>query len=56
MDRKLHMGTIILIPTFKIYVFFIFQTDRQTDRQMERQMEKFIWCGLGNLSVPPGKN
>jgi hypothetical protein len=31
MDRKLHVDTRILIPTFKIYVFLIFQTDRLMD-------------------------
>jgi hypothetical protein len=32
MDRKLHVDTLILIPTFKIYVFsYSRQTDKQTD-------------------------
>ncbi len=44
--RKLHVDTLILIPTFKIYVFSYF---RQTDRQTDEQTEKLIWCGLGNL-------
>jgi hypothetical protein len=33
MHRKLHVDTLIIIPTFKIYVFSYF---RQTDRQMEK--------------------
>jgi hypothetical protein len=50
MDRKLHVATLILIPTLKIYVFWYSrQTDRQTDGQMDRQTEKLIRCGLGNL-------
>jgi hypothetical protein len=32
-DRKLHVNTLILIPTLKIYMFWYSrQTDRQTDR------------------------
>ncbi len=42
----------------KILRVFIFQMDgrmdKQTDRHTDRQTEKLIWCGLGNLSVPPG--
>jgi hypothetical protein len=46
MHRKLHVDTLILIPTFKIYVF---SYSRQTDRRRDRQTEKLIRCGLGNL-------
>jgi hypothetical protein len=46
MHRKLHMDTLILISTFKIYVF---SYSRQTDRRTDEQTEKLIWCGLGNL-------
>ncbi len=48
-DRQ--MTFLNFIPTFKIYVFLY---SRQTDRQTDIQTEKLIWCGLGNLSVPPG--
>ncbi len=34
MDRKLHVGTLILIPPFKIYVFLY---SRQTDGRADRQ-------------------
>jgi hypothetical protein len=56
-DRKLHVDTLILIPTLKIYVFcYPRQTDRQTDRQtMDGWTEKLIQGGLCSLSVPPGK-
>ncbi len=56
-DRKLHVDTLILIPTFKIYVFLYSrqtdgqtdrwtdgQTDRQTDRQMDREIN-LVWAG-----------
>jgi hypothetical protein len=47
-------------PNFNSYVknlrVLVFRTDRQMDRQTDRQTEKLIRCGLGNLSVPPGKN
>jgi hypothetical protein len=46
MDRKLHVDTLILIPTLKIYMFWY---SRQTDRQTNEQTEKFIWGGLRNL-------
>jgi hypothetical protein len=42
----LHVDTLILIPTFIIYVF---SYSRQTDRQTDKQIEKLIRCGLGNL-------
>jgi hypothetical protein len=41
--RKLHVDTLILIPTFKIYVF-----------SYSRQTETLIWGGFPHL-VPPGK-
>jgi hypothetical protein len=44
--RKLHVDTLILILTFKIYVF---SYSKETDRQTDEQTEKLIWCGLGNL-------
>jgi hypothetical protein len=28
--------------------------DGRMDGQTDRQTEKLIWCGPGNLSVPPG--
>ncbi len=38
MDRKVHLDTLILIPTLKIYVFWYSrQTERQTDRQTDGQ-------------------
>ena len=51
MHRKLHMDTLILIPTFKICVF-IFKTDGrtdertngQTDRQTDREINP-VWAG-----------
>jgi hypothetical protein len=46
MHRKLHVETLILIPTFKIYVF---SYSGQTDRRTDEQTEKLIRCGLGNL-------
>ncbi len=48
--RKLHVDTLILIPTFKIYLFLY---SRQTDRQTDGQTEKLIRCGLGNLIACP---
>jgi hypothetical protein len=57
MDRKLHVDTLVLIPTLKIYMFwYSLQTERQTDRRTDGRTEKSIWCGLGNLLVPPGKS
>jgi hypothetical protein len=50
MHRKLHVDTLILIPTFNIYVFSYSRwTDERTNGQTDRQIEKLIWCGLGNL-------
>jgi hypothetical protein len=47
MDRKLHVDTLSLIPTLKIYVFW-------HSRQTDRQTEALIWGGFRNY-VPPGK-
>jgi hypothetical protein len=47
MHRKLHVDTLILIPTFKNMCFHI--PDRQTNRRTDKQTEKLIRCGLGNL-------
>jgi hypothetical protein len=45
MDRKLHVDTLILIPTLKIYVFWYFGwTDGQTDRQTEKYT-RCVWAG-----------
>jgi hypothetical protein len=62
-DRKLHLDTLILIPTFEIY-FFLYsrqagewrdrQTDRQTDRQAERWTETVIrWGFCSSLEYVP---
>jgi hypothetical protein len=41
MDRKLHVDTLILTPTLKIYVFWYSrQTDRQTDRWTDGHMDR----------------
>jgi hypothetical protein len=51
--QKFHVVTLILIPTFKIFVLlYSRQKYRQTDRQTDRQTEKLIRCGLGNLISP----
>ncbi len=52
MDKELHVDILILIPMFKIYIFFI--PYGRTDRRTDGQTNKLIRCGLGNLSVPPG--
>ncbi len=41
MHRKLHVDTLVLIPTFKIYVF---SYSRQTDRQTEKFIP--VWASL----------
>jgi hypothetical protein len=43
--QKNPMDNLILIPTFKIYVF---SYSRRTDGLTDGQTEKFIQCGLGN--------
>ncbi len=66
-DRKLHVDTLIFIPTLKIYVFWYSrQTDRETDGQMDRLTGRLTdrWTDreinsgaeLCNLLVPPGKS
>jgi hypothetical protein len=57
--RKFHVDTLILIPTFKIYIFlYSRQTDRWTDGWTDERTdgltEELIRCGLGTLWVPPG--
>jgi hypothetical protein len=54
MDRKLHVDTLISIPTLKLTCFVI--PDRQKDGQTDRWMETLIWGGLRNLSVSPGRH
>jgi hypothetical protein len=50
MDRKLHVGTLILIPTFKIYVFlYSRQMDEQTDGQTEWRRNRPAARGLEEL-------
>ncbi len=50
MDRKLHVDTLILIPTFKIHVFSYSRwTDEWANGRTDRQTEKLIQCWLGNL-------
>jgi hypothetical protein len=45
-DRCLFL---ILIPTFKIYVFCI--PDRRMDKWTDRLMDKLIRCEMGNLLI-----
>ncbi len=40
-DRKLYVDTLILIPTFKIYVF---SYSGQTDGMTDGQTEKYTCC------------
>ncbi len=48
MHRKLHVDTLILIPTFKIYVFsYSRQTDRQ-DRRTDNGEINPVWAGYSN--------
>ncbi len=50
MDRKLHVGTLILIPTFKIYMFlYSRQTDGQTDGWTDGEICTPTARGLGEL-------
>jgi hypothetical protein len=42
-------------PNFHSYIKNLLLFEFITDRRMDRRMEKLIRCGLGNLSVPPGK-
>jgi hypothetical protein len=56
-DRKLHLDTLILISTFKIYVFwYSLQTDRQTDGQRntpaERGLEELFSAVLERFLKP----
>jgi hypothetical protein len=45
-DRKLHVDTLILIPTCKIYVFpYSRWMDRQTDGQTDRDINP-VWAFL----------
>ncbi len=45
-DRKLHMDTLILIPTWKFYVFWYSKrTDRWTDGQTDREIYP-VWASL----------
>jgi hypothetical protein len=49
-DRKLHVDTLILIPTLKIYVFWY---SRQTDEQTDGRTKTLIQGGFPHY-VPPG--
>jgi hypothetical protein len=53
-DRKLHVDTLILIPTFKIYVFWYSgQIDEQTDGLTDREINP-VWASLTTfLQVHP---
>ncbi len=52
MDRWLHVDTLILIPTLKIYVFlYSGQTDRQTDRQTEKLIGGEITTSIWRTDV-----
>jgi hypothetical protein len=45
MHRKILVDTLVLIPTFKIYMFlYSRQTDRQTDGEIN-----LVWAGYCNL-------
>jgi hypothetical protein len=44
-ERNVYVDTLILTPTLKIYVFFVFQMERWTDGQTDRQTETLIQGG-----------